>query len=74
MNRFHIARKNKSSDKKAILIGLNYPNTRFRLQGCHNDVRNMTSLLKRKYGITDIKSLIDKNISKEYNVLEALEG
>lgn len=56
---------------KAILLGLNYPGTRFRLSGCVNDVRNGQRYLKKHN--YDTKLLIDRNVSKNYNVLEALE-
>lgn len=63
-------RKRRDRDKKAIMMGLNYPNTRFKLLGCVNDVRNGKRYFrKRGYGV---KLLIDKNITKSYNLLEAL--
>ena len=74
------ARKNKTNNqstkisqikiKKAILLGLNYPGTRFKLFGCINDVRSGARYLRKlKY---DTKVLIDKDIKPNYNLLEAL--
>ncbi len=63
-------RYNKNKTRSAILMGLNYPGTRFKLRGCVNDVRNCAKLLrKHKYSV---KVLIDKDIKKNYNLLEAL--
>ena len=57
-------------DKKAVLIGLNYPGSYYALNGCVNDVKNAGRFLtKRGY---DVKALFDKDITDKYNVLEAL--
>jgi len=64
-------KKKKTNYKKAILMGLNYPGTRFRLLGCVNDVRNGKRFLNNKG--YDTKVLIDKDIKKDYDLLEALE-
>ncbi|CAE7675577.1 pca1 [Symbiodinium pilosum] len=36
--------------KKALLVGLNYRNTRAELHGCINDVNNMQTVLVQQYG------------------------
>ena len=36
--------------KKALLVGLNYRNTRAELHGCINDVNNMQQVLVKQYG------------------------
>ena len=45
--------------KKALLVGLNYRNTRAELHGCINDVNNMQQVLVKQYGfkIEDILML-----------------
>src|SRR5680860_380697 len=68
-NRNQIQQPN-NKNKKAILMGLNYPGTRFSLKGCINDVRSGARYLKKQQ--YDTKVLIDKNITIEYNLLEAL--
>lgn len=45
--------------KRAVLCGSNYPGTPYRLNGCLNDVANMTTLL-RSYGYTEFTVLTDK--------------
>ncbi len=67
-----ILESTKQLDKKAILIGLNYSGTRHSLKGCHNDIKRMSDLLSKR-GYNDIKLLYDKNITNDYNVLEALD-
>ena len=57
--------------KRAILIGLNYPGTNCSLSGCVNDVRNGEQFLRERGYST--KALIDKDLTKQYNVLEALK-
>ena len=59
-----------SSDKNAILIGLNYPGTRYALKGCVNDVKNGDKFLKDHRYKT--KVLTDKDVSQKYNILENL--
>ena len=57
-------------NKKAILIGLNYFGSHFQLKGCINDIKNGAEYLKKHN--YDVKLLTDKDVSKKYNVLEAL--
>lgn len=46
--------------KKALLFGLNYVDTpEVALRGCHEDVRNITNLLRSKYGFEDIDAHFD---------------
>lgn len=58
-------------NKSGILIGLNYPNSFYSLNGCVNDVKNGDSYLKT-HGY-DSKFLDDSGVTNSYNVLEALE-
>lgn len=53
--------------KKALLVGVNYPNSKYELKGCVNDVFNMVELLKEYYGFEEenIKILIDTDDSYE---------
>ena len=58
-------------DKSAILLGLNYPGSHYTLKGCVNDVKNGAQYLE---GLEyQVKTLFDQDISREYNLLEALE-
>lgn len=62
--------KSVASNKKAILIGLNYPGSHYSLNGCVNDIKNGSEYLSE--GGYDVKMLTDNEVSKKYNVLEAL--
>ena len=42
-----------SSNKRAVLIGINYVGQQGELSGCHNDVRNMKEYLMNKMGFMD---------------------
>lgn len=57
-------------NKKAILIGLNYPNSYYSLNGCVNDVIDGGKFLEKKGYQNTV--LVDKDISETYNILEAL--
>lgn len=51
--------------KKALLFGLNYVATpEVGLRGCHQDVLNMSILLKNKYGFEEIETHLDGQSSK----------
>lgn len=52
-----------SGRQKALLIGVNYFNTRAQLRGCINDVKNLHNLLTRQYGWDQrsIRTLTDDN-------------
>lgn len=52
--------------KKALLIGINYTGTSSELNGCINDVNNISKLLTDtlKYPAKNIKVLTDKSITK----------
>ena len=63
--------KKEIGNKSGILIGLNYPNSFYSLNGCVNDVKNGDSYLKT-HGY-DSKFLDDSGVTNSYNVLEALE-
>lgn len=45
--------------KKAVLIGINYPNTSHALKGCINDVLEMKQILEQVYKFDSIKMLTD---------------
>lgn len=44
--------------RKALLIGINYVGTKERLQGCHQDVRNMIPFLQSRGFSTDHHSMV----------------
>ena len=49
-------------NRKAVLVGINYPGTQFALRGCVNDVMAMKEVLVNNYGFTDptqVKVLTD---------------
>jgi hypothetical protein len=47
-------------DKRGLLFGINYVKTpEVRLRGCHNDVHNMSKVLKDKYGFGEVKVHVD---------------
>jgi hypothetical protein len=45
--------------KKALLIGINYPNTEFPLDGCVNDINKMGTILVEKFGFQSVVKLHD---------------
>ncbi|KAL4367262.1 hypothetical protein GQ457_05G033170 [Hibiscus cannabinus] len=47
--------------KRAVLVGCNYPHTRFRLNGCTNDVKSIKAVIKERFGFleSNIQVLID---------------
>ncbi len=52
--------------KKALLVGINYTGTDNALNGCINDIENMTEVLKQEFGYkdTDITIITDNTIMK----------
>jgi len=62
--------------KKALLIGINYKNTNNKLNGCINDVKEISNILKNQYNYNEIKLLIDEENSgllpTKKNILDAL--
>ena len=50
--------------KKALLIGINYTNTSYELQGCINDALHLSTILQTKYGFQEnnISLLLDDNM------------
>ncbi|XP_027176590.1 metacaspase-9 [Coffea eugenioides] len=52
----------KGKNKWAVLVGCNYPNTKYTLHGCINDVQAMRDLLVKKFGFDpkNINLLTDK--------------
>ena len=56
--------------KKAIFIGLNYPNSFYTLRGCINDIHNGSEYLANQGYKT--KLLTDVNISKKFSIIQTL--
>lgn len=55
--------------KKAILIGCNYPNTPYQLNGCINDIITMSNILKKYFNYTDSEIIImTDNLPKSSNL------
>ena len=61
------------TNKKALMIGINYVGTQYQLIGCINDVTAMSAKLTTDYGFTDITSLTDETLVKptKANILSA---
>ncbi|KAI8825273.1 caspase domain-containing protein [Fimicolochytrium jonesii] len=73
---------NCSGNKKALLVGVNYFNTRSELKGCINDVRNMKNFLCTQFGFRDdpqhMLCLTDDNTNwhlqpARQNILQAMQ-
>ena len=68
----------KQPSKYALLIGINYLDTEYKLSGCINDVTNIQQLLKEKYSYdnNDIILLTDNTEIKptRNNILEQLKS
>lgn len=61
--------------KKAVLVGINYPNTTYQLRGCVNDVVAINEVLVNHLGFTDpkyIRMLTDESATTA-NIIERLE-
>jgi len=61
--------------KKALLVGINYPDTDHSLRGCVNDVMAINEILVNKLGFSDprlVRMLTDKSATTA-NILERLE-
>lgn len=52
--------------KKACLVGINYENTQYRLNGCVNDVFKMRNMLVNHYGYhnNDVKLILNQHASR----------
>lgn len=48
-------------NKKALIVGINYPGTSHELRGCVNDANLVNSVITEQYGFTDIQMLLDNN-------------
>lgn len=61
-------------NKKALLIGINYENTNFQLNGCINDISLIETYLKTK-GFSDTTLITDKTEIKptKANILSSIE-
>ena len=68
-----------STNKKALMIGINYVGTPYQLNGCINDVASMSAKLRSDYGFANITALTDEtpikptrdNILREFTNLLA---
>ncbi len=67
--------KNNIKNKKALLIGINYINTPYQLNGCIDDTNRMKDLLSSQ-GFNDIKILTDLTVIKptKTNILNELRN
>lgn len=61
-----------TSNKYALLVGINYTNTSSQLYGCINDVTNIKNLLQQQYSYNNIVLLTDNTNKKptRKNILE----
>ena len=53
-----------STNKKALLIGINYIGTPHQLNGCINDVNSISDKLSTVFGFTNITTLTDETVLK----------
>lgn len=53
-----------STNKKALMIGINYVGTPYQLNGCINDVTSMSAKLRSDYGFANITELTDNTSVK----------
>lgn len=69
-----INRIKNGKNKKALLIGINYENTNFQLNGCINDISLIETYLKTK-GFSDTTLITDKTEIKptKANILSSIE-
>lgn len=63
-----------TSDKFAVLVGINYKNTPNELYGCINDTKNIQNILQTKYGFKHFVFLTDDTNNKptKQNILFSL--
>jgi metacaspase-1 len=57
-----------TSNKYALLIGINYTNTPHELYGCINDVMNIRTLLEQTYNYKNIVLLTDNTDKKPFKI------
>jgi metacaspase-1 len=62
------------SNKKALLIGLNYPGTGYQLSGCINDINKIEQLLRSSYRFSNVIKLHDTSqiLPTKINILSQL--
>lgn len=58
--------------KKAILFGLNYPNSRMELHGCVNDVNNLASFLKETKKYDDVRTYTTNEKTTWYSIVHKI--
>jgi len=59
-------------NKKALIVGINYPGTAHELRGCVNDANLIKSVITDHYGFTDVRMLLD-NDATTANMIAELE-
>lgn len=59
-------------NKKALIVGINYPGTAHELRGCVNDANLINSVIRDQYGFSDIQMLLDNNATTA-NIIAGLE-
>ena len=48
-------------NKKALIVGINYPGTSHELRGCVNDANLVNTTIRDQYGFSDIRMLLDND-------------
>ena len=48
-------------NKKALVVGINYPGTSHELRGCVNDANLVNTTIRDQYGFSDIRMLLDND-------------
>ena len=65
-----------NKNRKALLIGINYTGSNFQLEGCINDIENMTTKLSSAYSFSSITKMTDTTTVKptKDNILNGLKS
>lgn len=77
-NQFEIVPAESQGHRRAVLIGINYEGQQGQLSGCHNDVKNIKSFLRKKHGFKqkDMIILMDDGSSTSptrSNIMDAFD-
>ena len=74
VNRLTSFPERKTSDKFAVLVGINYKNKPNELYGCINDTKNIQNILQTKYGFKNFVFLTDDTNIKptKENIIHSL--
>ena len=59
-------------NKKALIVGINYPGTAHELRGCVNDANLINSVITDHYGFTNVRMLLDNDATTD-NMIAELE-